>query len=481
MGHCRSFGAFPLTHRIAAGMALAFELASPFAMATTVASCDDTAAAATTPGTLRYEVAHAASGDTIDFNLPPECNSTISLKTGELTVTQNDLTITGAGSHVTLEKYQGVYQGVPTTGRVLDHQGTGTLHLNYVTVRYGSLSVAQKKVYGGCIYSKGSVSLYRSSVSDCFVAAYGVDFNSPSLTTGGGIYAAKDVSLAWSTVSGSTADGISTAAGNAYAGCGGVHAQGMLYAGYSTISGNQTVTPFGLGGGACSYGGGLISRSTISGNQIGTAGGAPCIFCAMAGGGLFAGGASSNQLLILDSTISGNASDQWAGGVLSYVTTTVSNSTIAFNTAKSGNGVLVDAVAAAGLAMQTSGLSHAVYSSIIAGNTVGAVESDLSIYSSALGGSHNLIQGTVQASIVPNDTITGQCPLLGPLRDNGGPTLTHALRSGSPAVDAGYLHVPLPYDQRNLPRQSPSGSPDIGAYEVQQDDIVFNSSFEGCT
>jgi hypothetical protein len=54
-------------------------------------------------------------------------------------------------------------------------------------------------------------------------------------------------------------------------------------------------------------------------------------------------------------------------------------------------------------------------------------------------------------------------PLLGPLQDNGGPTLTHALLDGSPALDAGTSDGAPPTDQRGVPRDNP---PDIGAYEV---------------
>ena len=65
-------------------------------------------------------------------------------------------------------------------------------------------------------------------------------------------------------------------------------------------------------------------------------------------------------------------------------------------------------------------------------------------------------------------------PLLGPLQDNGGPTLTHALLAGSPAIDAG-TNSGLALDQRGQPRTIdnpavPNGSggdgTDIGAVEV---------------
>src|SRR5262249_48608751 len=67
--------------------------------------------------------------------------------------------------------------------------------------------------------------------------------------------------------------------------------------------------------------------------------------------------------------------------------------------------------------------------------------------------------------------ITGQSANLGPLADNGGPTLTHTLLAGSPAIDAGdnsVLGAPLSLttDQRGagFPRQLGSQG-DIGAGE----------------
>ena len=61
-------------------------------------------------------------------------------------------------------------------------------------------------------------------------------------------------------------------------------------------------------------------------------------------------------------------------------------------------------------------------------------------------------------------------PMLGPLQDNGGPTFTHALLTGSPAIDAGDPHfVPPPdYDQRGPGYvRVAHGRVDIGAFEVQ--------------
>ena len=52
-------------------------------------------------------------------------------------------------------------------------------------------------------------------------------------------------------------------------------------------------------------------------------------------------------------------------------------------------------------------------------------------------------------------------PLLGPLADYGGPTLTHALQPGSPAINRGDPAAP-PQDQRGYGRL---GVPDVGAFE----------------
>jgi hypothetical protein len=62
-------------------------------------------------------------------------------------------------------------------------------------------------------------------------------------------------------------------------------------------------------------------------------------------------------------------------------------------------------------------------------------------------------------------------PQLGPLQDNGGPTFTHALLPGSPAINAGDPNFTPPpfYDQRGPGYDRVrNGRLDVGSFEVQE-------------
>jgi hypothetical protein len=92
-------------------------------------------------------------------------------------------------------------------------------------------------------------------------------------------------------------------------------------------------------------------------------------------------------------------------------------------------------------------------------------------------GGYNLDSGTSCGFGTSNNSLSGVDPMLAPLADNGGPTLTHALLEGSPAIDKGNSFGEST-DQRGLPRPSnfvgiPDASggdgSDIGAFELQPD------------
>jgi hypothetical protein len=101
-----------------------------------------------------------------------------------------------------------------------------------------------------------------------------------------------------------------------------------------------------------------------------------------------------------------------------------------------------------------------------------AVTLNNSIVSGNFGGSDVAGSGTLDAASSHN--LIGGDALFGPLGDNGGPTMTHALLPGSPAIDAGDNSLAvdadgnlLTTDQRGFDRIS-GGTVDIGSCEFQQ-------------
>jgi hypothetical protein len=85
-------------------------------------------------------------------------------------------------------------------------------------------------------------------------------------------------------------------------------------------------------------------------------------------------------------------------------------------------------------------------------------------------GGHNIVGGADACGFgEPTDMVevSSMDLALGPLADNGGPTMTHALLSGSVAIDV----IPeamcqATEDQRGEPRPA-GGMCDVGAFEVQ--------------
>jgi hypothetical protein len=145
----------------------------------------------------------------------------------------------------------------------------------------------------------------------------------------------------------------------------------------------------------------------------------------------------------------------------------IRNSTIAFNTAHNVGGVLCQ--------------SHDIelLSTIIAKNTADAgIAADFGVPVNSgivTGGDHDLVM-SYSAGSVPAGT-TSVDPLLKPLADNGGYTLSHALEPTSPAIDNGIDTSSLTVDQRDDATHYPrtvGAAPDIGAYELNPDIIFFD-------
>ncbi len=152
-----------------------------------------------------------------------------------------------------------------------------------------------------------------------------------------------------------------------------------------------------------------VERSTVAGNAA-----------QAGGGGLYNDGSAT----IVNSTFSGNSTAASGGGLANDVhgTTELIHVTIATNQATVSGGGLDNAGTASS------------QNTIVATNNAPSA-ADVNGAVNSLG--YNLIADISGSSGWLASDLQNINPLLGPLQDNGGTTFTHALLSGSPAIDAG--------------------------------------------
>jgi hypothetical protein len=187
-------------------------------------------------------------------------------------------------------------------------------------------------------------------------------------------------------------------------------------------------------------------ESTISGNRA--PGG-------QGGGIMFGGTATAGTLTLTNTTVSGNQS-RFGGGIETYDPVTITDSTIAFNTAQQPGG---------GLHVGGGAGPFTLKNTIVSNNTSDFAAKNCGSDNIVDSEGNNLEKGTSCGLDQPTDL--NAAPRLGDLANNGGPTNTHALLVGSPAINAGGDPFPAT-DQRGVTR--PLGfANDIGAVERRQD------------
>jgi hypothetical protein len=181
------------------------------------------------------------------------------------------------------------------------------------------------------------------------------------------------------------------------------------------------------------------------------------------GGGIYN---DRGTVTLTDSTLSANIAPFGGGVYNDNGTLTVTNSTLSDNSASQGGGGiytlyhvprLLNTLVAGNQSGRDDRLGPDIYGAVdstSSNNLVGIGDRLLSGISNGPGG--NLV-GSFAASIDPR---------LGPLIDNGGPTLTHTLLDDSPARGAGSLDFASDTDQRGLPR-TVGGEIDIGSFQTQ--------------
>ena len=427
-------------------------------------------------GSLRDAIINANDGDTIDAT---GVSGTILLTGGELFNTHS-VTIIGPGAG-------NLAVNGNATFRVFRNEGSNTT-ISGLTITNG---VDEFGLGGDGILNEGGLTVIDTSI-----------VNNNGGGEGGGIKSAFGVpnttTVINSTISNNDPGGIdvccayatltvvnSTISNNVSdSNMGGVYIHGVgpltLTVTNSTIGGNQN--SFG-GGGIAAVGATVtVTNSTISGNTGGCA-----------GGGIYA---NETQLTVNNSTISGNSSPQGVcspgsglgGGIYSIGfngTLTVTDSTISDNSATAAGGGIWNGHQVTSLIVKNSTFNgnSAPTGGTIENNGGGTVQMGNTILNAGVSGGtiesvgpftslgYNLASddgGGVLTS--PGDQINTN-PMLGPLQDNGGPTFTHALLHGSPAINAGDPNFTPPpsHDQRGpgFPRVF-RGRIDIGSFEVQR-------------
>jgi hypothetical protein len=436
-------------------------------------------------GSLRQAIldANAAAGaDTIEFSgsiFTDATADTINLTSGTLNIT-GDTTITGTGaSNLSIARSSSaanfgifnitganvnlsslaVINGVSNSAGGIFYQGTGTLNLTDTVVSGNRGSNGA----GLWVNGTGAANVVNSTFEN----------NTASGGLGGGILlnTATTINVINSQIRGNSADAGGGINNNAQG--------GIINVTNSTVSGNT----------ATDRGGGISSRyhqvnvinSTIFNNTAGNK-----------GGGLYQ---ESGTFTVSNSTVSGNRSNNNGGGIYNEFSGAVMNlfnSTITNNIADndnngSGNG--------GGVAVNSGTVN--VKNTIIAGNfdspNANTASENPDVSGTFNNQGNNLIGINTGSNFVAGGLIGSAAnpvdALLAPLANNGGSTQTHALLSGSLAINAGSnTSIPadtadldgdgnktesIPFDQRGSGFTRLYGSSvDIGAFEVQPPPIL---------
>ena len=206
-----------------------------------------------------------------------------------------------------------------------------------------------------------------------------------------------------------------------------------------------------------------LTNCTVSGNESGS------------GGGIF----NVGTLTITNSTITANLAAEYGGGIDNGRKLTMINCTVTGNRADNRN------LGASGGGISSFD-STTLSNTIVAGNFLGTGATPNDLKPASYTASHCLIGDAATSGGITDGTNgnivgvngSGTRPIetiINPvLEDNGGPTMTHALICGSPAIDAGdnALAAGLATDQRGLSRLhdgngDATATVDIGAFEIQ--------------
>jgi CSLREA domain-containing protein len=427
------------------------------------------------PQSTEISFASGLAGGTITLARPGLGGGTL--------VIEKRLTITGPSTPIVIQR-----RSTDPHFRILRITSSGIVRLTNLTLRNGKFD---GPAGGGGIVNYGTLSLTRCTVTgNSAPAGGGISNLSGTLTltrttvannsaqTGGGISNQDGtLTLTNSLVAGNSASGF---------GGGGIDAfRSVATLTNTRIVNNAALAGGGEGGGirtihSTFQGGFTLTKSTVAGNSAGQQGGGIAIHAALltitqstivgnsagVGGGIVTGGSGGTpaQLHLTNSTVSGNSATARGGGIAQGEESDISatNSTIARNSATEDGG---------GIRSFDFELGPGLTNSIVAQNNAPRGPDLLQVPGPPGGFAHfSLIgDGTGNNLRDTDDSQVGTAsnpidPKIGPLANNGGPTRTHALLLGSPAIDAASTPDCPTTDQRGVLR--PQGAAcDIGSYE----------------
>jgi hypothetical protein len=389
--------------------------------------------------------------------------------------------------------------------------GDGSLSLSAVTVTANTATSIFEAYGGGILVSSGELAIANSTISDNTVSARfdatggGINAESAVLTDvtvtgnhatssgdgagalGGGWSLNGSVEMAGGAITDNTATATSTSSASAVVLGGGARMQGAAAVLTNVaVSGNDATAS--SDGPATVRGGGIFAERVIFGERVASAEISGSVITDNTASATSTSGAASANgggadlagiaLATLENvTVSGNdatasgieSAEERGGGVFSYNTAVdLTSATVAFNKAATGANLAVR------MASGTVRVRNSIVSDPADGTNCGEAEDGTIIsdgFNLSSDDSCGFTAGGDRQSIEPD---------LGPLANNGGPTLTHALPLSSPAVDQGSAalsgsHPALTTDQRGQARPVEQATvnaaggdgSDIGAFELE--------------
>ncbi len=469
-------------------------------------------------GTLRAALLTANNGDMINFALPTP--SRITLTSGELVISKgvtvlgpgpSNLLVDGGGRsrvfRVSASNAVTIIRLTITNGYSgsFDRPGAGLYNPAAILTVSNCVFVRNNTINGGALFNAGRLQLINSSVKD------NTAFNGGGLSNAGGTALITNCLFTGNFVEDGNGGAIlndsdsrigtvwitRSVLSNNFAGSGGAIANyafagtASVFVVQSSINSNAVLADIGWGGGIYNQAFGnqtraniAITDSTIAGNVAGEGGGIKTHLVE-----------GSTYLGITNSTISGNTAicvspeaecSGLGGGIFDSAIINpgtgvvyVVNSTLAGNRSQYASGIIAEST---GLAAVRVVVASTIFDAGPSNGPIFRLSPLLSSSAVLTTLGYSICSDSGSGFLTNATDHISTDPALGPLQNNGGPTLTHAPLPGSPAIDRGRNFSGSTQDQRGLPRTidmadilnaTGGDGTDIGAVETQDAGLRF--------